>query len=227
MRVGISQEELLGGQSIVLAKVLEPDALDLLELEAQEVRLARSGRFVAAERLELTFSLSNGGPGRNQLGQIDARIAVQGAALAGGGEQAELGMLTMEVDERSGLLGQLGGRYEATIAIGAGATRSRHDPGENHLVLAAQEPTLHRGLGGTGTNHAGVGPVADEEPDGADHHRLPGSGLACERGHAGPEQEREPIDHAEVGDGQLSEHQAPSVTRQRKVARSGRGCMGR
>ena len=46
-------------------------------------------------------------------------------------------------------------------------------------------------------------PVAREEPDRTHHHRLARPRLPRQRGHAGLEQEREPIDDAEVGDRQV------------------------
>ncbi len=50
---GLGQAVLFGGQGVVLVGVLEPGPVDLGQLVAQQIDLARPGALVAAEGVEL------------------------------------------------------------------------------------------------------------------------------------------------------------------------------
>ena len=149
MGVGVGEDRLLGEEPLVLAVVGEPGRLDLVELEAQEVALALAGR---RRRRPSASSVarrrSAGPPGRLEVVQVDAGEAVERPALARGGEQPDVGVLAVEVDEAGGQLGELRRGDEAAVAVGAGAPGAGHDPGEDDLVAVDDEPALDGGLVG-------------------------------------------------------------------------------
>jgi hypothetical protein len=206
MGIGVAEDGLLGQEPLVFALIGEPGRLHLVELEAQEVALAIAGRRVATEPLELLVGGSPGAARRFEVVQIDAGEAIQRASLARGGEQPNVGVLAMEVDEAGGQLGELPGGDQATVAIGAGAPGAGYHPGEDDLIAFDDEAPLDRGLVSTRTHDRRVRSVASQQPDGTDQHRLARARLTGQGRHPGVEQERDLVDHAEVADGQLSEH---------------------
>ena len=141
------------------------------------------------------------------------REPIEGPALAGGGEEPDVGVLSVQVDEGGGQLGQLRGGDQLAVAVGARTTVAGHHAREDDLVVVDHEASLDDGLVGARAHHRRIGAIPGQEPDGADEHRLAGARLARERGHPGIEDQRHPLDDAEVADGQLSEHVRPSPGR--------------
>ena len=107
MGVRVSQEGLLGCQPLVLVSVGEADPLDLVELEAQEVDLPLPCPSVAPEHAEGDVGLPDGGSARLEVAQVDTGEPVEGATLARGGQESDVSVLPVEVDEPGRQLGQL------------------------------------------------------------------------------------------------------------------------
>ena len=139
-----------------------------------------------------------------------------------------MAVLGVQVDQAVGQLGELAGRDEAAVSVGTGSAGARHHPREDELIVVHHEPALHGGLLGPGPDDGRVGSVPGQQPDGADQHGLPCPRLTGERRHPGVEEERDPVDHAEVADGELSEH-AERVLSGTAIDREGAWCtaMGR
>ena len=152
MGIGVAEDRLLGEEPLVLALVGEPRAVDLVELEAEEVALAVAGAASPPSSSSVALRLAKRRPSRFELAQVDAGEAIQRPSLARGGEQAHVGVLGVEVDEAGGQLGELRGGDQATVAVGAGSAGARHDPGEDELVVVDDEPALDGGLVGAGAD---------------------------------------------------------------------------
>ena len=159
--VGVGEDRLLGEEPIVLALVGEARRLDLVELVAEEVALAVARGGVAAQRLELVLGrrAAPRAPPRARWRSTPAKRS-RARRWLGGGEQADVGVLGVQVDEAAGQLGELAGGDEAPVAIGAGPAGARHHPGEDELVVVHHEPALHGGLLGPGAHDRRVGSVA-------------------------------------------------------------------
>ena len=61
-------------------------------------------------------------------------------------------------------------RCEATVDVGPAAAVAGDDPGEDHLVVALQEPSLDPRLVGAGAHELRVGSAPHEQVDGADEN---------------------------------------------------------
>jgi hypothetical protein len=216
---GVGQEGLLGGQEVVLGGVLETGLLQLGDLEAQQVDLACPGPLVAAHGRQLDVHGGQLVLGRRQGSEVDTAEPVECRPLHGGGEEALVGVLAMQVDQSDAPLGQCGGRGEVAVQIGPAAPLPGNDPPEDDLLLARparsavarghDEPAGDHGLVGPGPHHARVGPSTHEEVEGGDDHRLAGAGLAGDRRQSRLEDERQFLDDAEIGDLEFEQHADP------------------
>ena len=168
MGIGVREQRLVGLEALVLARVRETHAVDLVELEPQEVELALAGARVAAQALEHGGGRSHRGASRLEIGEIDRREPIEGPPLAGGGEEPDVGVLSVQVDEGSGQLGQLRGGDQLAIAVGARTTVAGHHAREDDLVVGAHEASLDDGLVGARAHHRRIGAIPGQEPDGAD-----------------------------------------------------------
>ena len=113
----------------------------------------------------------------------------------------------------------------ASVDIRPRAPVGRDDTRQHDLFGAVgaidQEPAVDAGLGGPGAHDGRVGTSADEQFDRLDQHRLAGAGLAGERGEAGAEAQHGALDHAQVLDVQLGQHDAGIPDRGRRMRASG------
>ena len=108
MRGRVGEQRLLGVEVLVLVGIVEAGAVELVELERQQVELARTGALVPAELHEGLVDarqLGSGGPERTQ---VDARVAVEGVALGPGAQELLVRVLAVELDEPAAALCQLG-----------------------------------------------------------------------------------------------------------------------
>ena len=108
---------------------MSPTRVDLAELEAQEVDLPFAGSGVATQRRRAASASRTAARAASRSAQVDGRVAIEGAALAGGGEQPDVGVLPVQVDQRGGQLGELPGRDEAPVPVGARLARGGARPG--------------------------------------------------------------------------------------------------
>ena len=122
-----------------------------------------------------------------------------------------MGVLPVEVDDPDGRLGEGGDGRGPPVDVGPGPPVDRDHAGEHELVVADDEATVDAGLGRAGPDDRGVGPAADEQLQGLDEHRLAGAGLPRDGGQPRPEAQVEPLDHAEVLDVQLGQHEPRST----------------
>ena len=146
-------------------------------------------------------------------------------------------VLAVDVDQPLAHVGELLHGGGGAVHERARAAAPLHDPAEQQpagvaLERGVREPLLHAGepldreLGGhlgalgAGADHRGVGALPERERERVDQDRLPGAGLAGERGEAGLELEVEPVDDGEIPDREGDEHVA--VCRVLALRREGR-----
>ena len=103
---GIAEQRLLGVEPRVLVGIGDIGPVELVELVAQQVDLPRPHPLVAAERGQLGVDLGEARPRRTQRFEVDVAEPVECGALGGGRQQALVGVLTVEVDEPGGRVGQ-------------------------------------------------------------------------------------------------------------------------
>jgi hypothetical protein len=188
---------------------------DLVDLVAHQVELAGPGPLVAPHARQLVEQVVDRDARRPQRGEVDAGEAVERVALGGGVQQRLVRVLTVQVDEQRPELGQLGGGRQPAVDVGPAAARARDRPRHDHFVgrvsrlvgaRAPHETPLDPRLVRPGPHQHRVGPAADQQLDGVDHHRLARAGLARHHGHPPAEQQAQLGDHTEIADGQLYQH---------------------
>ena len=154
--------------------------VELVDLVAQQVDLARPGALVATERGELGVDLGDPGTRRAQRLEVDAAERSSAARWVAGGEQALVGVLPCRSTSRR-QLGERGDRGEAAVDVGARPAVGRDTRASTSSSSPIDEAALDPRLGRAGAHHRRVGPPADEQLDRLDEHRLAGAGLARER----------------------------------------------
>ena len=102
----------------VLVGGVELGTIELVDLVPEEVDLAGSRAFVAAECRELGLDLGDASVGLAQGRQVDAAEPIERAALLRDAEQRLVAVLPMEVDEAATFIRELRDGREAAVAIG-------------------------------------------------------------------------------------------------------------
>ncbi len=243
------------GQPLVLAW-LGCGGLDLGHRDAQLVGLAGTTIALGDEHVELPAMLLPGAVGGAVVGEhgreLGAAEPVEGLALRTGRTQPHLVGLAVHDNELAADLAQHPDRGGAAADRGAAAALCGDRAAEDELCAAVtglveitagvahplgdhacrrHDPVpFDDGLPAAGTNDAAVGSLAQQEPEGGDHHGLAGTGLAGEHGETGPDRQPRLADHAEVADEDLLDHRgltptAPSPPR--RPARASRAPRGR
>ena len=92
---------------------MSPAAVQLVDLEAQQVDLARPLPLVATELGQLRVDGGQRLPRRLERREVDRAEAVERLPLHGGGEQRLVVVLTVQVDQPAAQLGQRAGRRQA------------------------------------------------------------------------------------------------------------------
>ena len=216
--VGLGQSFLLGLQHLVLVGVVEAGAVDLRQLVAEQVDLARPGALVPAEGVELGGEPPQRRPGVGQGSQVDGAEEVEGPALHSRIEKRLMGVLTVQVHQPGAGVGQGRDRRHPPVDPGPRPSLGGHGAGQDHLLLViGHEPSLDEGLVGAGADEDGVGAAPHQQLEGLHQQRLAGTGLPRERRHAGGQLERHLLDDAEVPHPQLDEHDRPPPPSQRSA----------
>jgi hypothetical protein len=202
----IGELVLLGRQRLVLGGVGDGGAVDLVDLELEQVELTGPGPLVAPQTGQGLVQGFQLGPGLEKGRQIDLAVAVQGLPLRSAVEQRLVGVLAVEVDQSAPRVGQRPDGGQAAVDVGPAAAAGGHHPAEHDLVVAHLEPALDHGFVSGGPHEHGIGPAPHQEVDGLDQEGLACAGLTREGGHPRPEHQLEPVDHPEVLDRQFSQH---------------------
>jgi hypothetical protein len=127
-----------------------------------------------------------------------------------------MGVLAVEVHEPIADLPKgRGGRHPA-IYVRPRTTVSGHHTAQDHLPVTLgppwnEEAPLDDGLGGTGSHEHGVGAAPEQQLDGLHDKSLAGAGLPSQGRHAGPEHEGQVLDHPQLRDPELAQHDAQSI----------------
>ena len=165
---------------------------------------------------------------------LQSGIGVQQQALLGGPQQRLVRMLPVDVQQQGAQLAQCRLRGLGAVDVGARTALAHQHPAQQAKALVVQVvfPQPGRGLravaqvelaGHLGAlaplaDHAGIGLVAEGEPQGVDQDGLARAGLAGERGHAGPQVQGQlahdyQITNREVGQHQERDSPQPSLVR--------------
>ena len=115
-------------------------------------------------------------------------------------------MLTVQVDHPGSQLTERRDGGRPTVDIGAGPTLGRDDAAEHNLVVTDDEAPVDTGVRRPRPYDGRVRPATDEQLERLDEHRLACPGLPRHGRQARPDDQIEPLDHAEVLDVQLSQH---------------------
>ena len=232
MAGGFGQPVLLGLETLVLPGVLDVRPLDLVDLVAQQVDLARPLPGVAAEGLRLVDEPAELEPGGGIVGQIDLPEDVEGPPLGIGADQRLMLVLAMQLDQHPGRLGQGPDGGHPAVDPGPGPAGARHRTGQDDLgslggvgtsarwiaagVLGGcgtertvtggdDEPALDHRLVGAGPDDGGIGSGPEQQAQGLHQQRLARAGLPGEGGHPRPEAHRDVVDHPEVAHTELDQ----------------------
>ena len=226
---GVGQPILLEPQGGLLVGIVEVGLRDLLHLVAEDVRLAGPLLGVAAEsgqRLVERVQLAPDGP---HAAEIRAGEGVEHVALRGGRDEGPVLVLAVDLDQLRRRLAERAEGRHAAVDPGPGAALGGDRAGQDHLAggvaLPHHEAGLDQGLGRAGAHHAGVGPTAQHQLQRLDDQRLAGARLSGERRHAGPELQRQVLDHAEVAHVQVGQHDR--LTRSARPEAGSAGCRRR
>ena len=190
--------------------ILQVGGGDLLHLVAQDVGLAGSLLGIAAQSRQRLVECEQLAPDGPHPAEIRAGKGIEDVALGGRRDEGAVLVLPVDLDQLGRHLAQSGERRHAAVHPGPGPALGGDRAGEDHLAggvaLPHHETRLDQGLGGTGAHHARVGPPAQDQLQGLDHQGLAGARLAGEGGHAGLEDQRQVLDHAEVAHVQIGQH---------------------
>ena len=113
----------------------------------------------------------------------------------------------MEVDEPLTAFCERPRRRQPAVHVGTRTTVMRHDSREDDFLVVDHETSLDGGFRCSGSYERWVGAASDQQLDRLDQHRLSRAGLPGECRHPGCEHETQGVDHAEIGDPQLDQHQ--------------------
>ncbi len=152
MRQRVGEQRLLGFERDVFARIVEAGGLDLVDLKAQEVELARTGPVVPAESSELGVDASHLGSGGTVRGEgircRRADEAIERGSLHRGREEGLVRVLAMQIDQTGAHVGELADGREPPVDVGPAAPVQRHHAREDDLVagLGVDESTFDAAL---------------------------------------------------------------------------------
>ena len=203
----------------------EPRAVELGELEAQEVFALRAVALRRARALDLGVGRSVFGDERSDaLAQVlGVGEAVEQLELTGRLQEPLVLVLAVDLDELVAEALEEPDGDGRVVDEGAVASASGELPPHDELAVLEREPSLvergrdgpprldledglDRGGLGLRADHVGLGAGAPEQEDRVDQHRLAGARLAGQHVEAGPERHGHALDHGEVPDPQLAQH---------------------
>jgi hypothetical protein len=221
-RLGVGEPLGLGFQ---LGRLPHPDlgGADLVELVAQQVGLAGALAGPGGQLVQLAGDLPQAAPAGGELGpRAEHRRpgeAVQQVALDAGAEQALELVLAVHLDQRPDDVGDGGHGGHAPLQLRAAAAGGLHLAGDDDLAVlgghpgglqrgghpgdVGQQAALDQGLRPADADRAGVGPLAEQQREGVDHHGLAGAGLAGQHVETRGDLEVGIVDHPEVADAKL------------------------
>jgi hypothetical protein len=107
-----------------------------------------------------------------------------------------MGVLTVQIDKRYTLLSQIADRRQPTIYIGARSSIKWNNPGQNHLNVFVNKPTLYTCLARTRSNDARICPTTNEQTYCLNQHRFAGACLASQRSEATSQNDFKFFDYA-------------------------------
>ena len=218
VRGGVGEHGLLVVEPGVLVGIADVGGVEFVDLEPQEVDLARPSTLVATEGCELRIDLGQSGTGGSQRGEIDTAELVERRTLCRRGQQRLMRMLTVEIDDVGCHLGERRNRGEPTIEVRPRSAGRGDDPGEDAFVsVSGDETPVDSGLVGSVADARAVGTPTDEQLDRLDQHRLAGAGLAGHGRQPDPERQLDTIDHTQILDVQFGQHATITVSAQRSA----------
>ena len=144
MRGGVGEQRLLGLERDVLARVVDPRVVDLVDLESQEVDLPGTSALVAAEarraRLRARARLARAARQRSERIECGRRPRNDRARCAAPPETSSdwCVVLPVQVDEVRTDLGQLADGREPPVDVRARSTLGRDDTREHDLVAVGR-----------------------------------------------------------------------------------------
>ena len=212
VRRGVREERLLGFEHCLLVLVVDRRGGDLVHLEAEQIDLARTRAFIAAECSKIgrdrTRFCASGAVGGKCRERGFARVPIERASLHRRIEQRLVRVLSVQIHEAGAAFGELTDGREPTIDVRATARVARHDAGEHDLLtgLRIDEAALDARFGRAVAHERRVGASTDEQLQRLDQQCLARAGLAGDRGEPGAQHEIEIGNDAEIHDMQLDEH---------------------
>ena len=204
----IGQAVLLDLERPVLLGIVQVSAVELVHLVAEEIDLPGTGALVTSERSELRVELGHACTRLAQRAQVDATEPIERSPLLGDPEERLVAVLAVEVDEPLTFVGELTDRCEPSVAVRTRPALARDHSAEHDLGVVDDEASLDRALTRTVAHDAALGSSTNEQLDRVDEQGLACTGLAGERRHAGAEHEHELVDHTQVADSELGQHES-------------------
>ena len=184
---GVGQQVLLGVERSSSSGSSMPAAVELVDLEAQQVDLAGPGaarRRRAAERGVDRGQPCRGPPcsgPRSTPPKRSRAVALHRAARS----SDWWACWPCRSTRRGARSASAAAGGQAAVDVGAATARRGDDPGQDDLVVVRRRTGPRpRASSAPGPHQHRVGPAADQQLDRLDHHGLAGAGLAGERGHA-------------------------------------------
>ena len=178
--VGVCEDLPRGGELVVFAG-LRLDAIDLGELEGDELGARRTLALARQEAVPFCGELLPRGERFSDLEPLrfEPRVGVEHVEVRGRVEQHLVLVLPMEVDERAGELAQRGARHEGAVDERAASSLRRHFPAHDDLAaVGGVEDGFDRSGFLAGAHELGRGAAADEQANGAEEDGLAGAGFA-------------------------------------------------
>jgi hypothetical protein len=197
-------------------------SLDLVDLADPHARRGNLGGFVL-RKIEATDELAGidgqlgqGCPvrppalhrsGNGLTGHPGAAVGVEQVALDALVEEPLLIVLAVDLDQPTSGLGQSRGGDRLVVEPGRRASARLHLADDDERLWQPFEEGLHPGPLRPVADETRGNPRSEGQAQGVDQQALARAGLAGDDVEAGPELETNPVDQAQVGDGQLE--QAP------------------
>lgn len=207
MRAHIGEQLLFSSQAIVLVGFDDTRRIELVELKSQDLDLTSSRRSIAPERGKCRSNGRHVMVRRTQCRQVDLPEPIERVALAMRRKQFLLGVLSVQIDQRAGPLGERRHGCHRPVDVGPRTTVCGDDtPQDDFVSVTVDEPTFDLGLGCSAADPERLRSPSREQRDGIDDQGLAGTGLAGHRGETGTKFEMEIGDDTEIMHRQFGQH---------------------
>ncbi len=227
--LGVLQQGPARRQTVFLAR-FGGEGLELGQMMAQQILFLAAGGDLPRRLVLGLPRRTPAAPGSGQGGAAARLVGqrVEDQAVVGGVEQAALLELALDFDEAVAELAQQADARRLVVDKGAPAAVAAQQAAQHDRLAGGVEPGLaqdrlrrmvlpDRELGGDGrlggavAHQAGLGPLAERQPERVQQDRLPRPGLAGQHAETRTKRQIEPVDQDNFAYGQPNQHSPDNI----------------